>query len=100
MNDSWKHSVQEAKHKKAHTVWHHLCDMSEKSKLLDMEKLVAAWGWQWELTLSSHEESSWGDENVLEQSDGGGGISKNDMLGMGGFHMKKYLNKAFKKSLL
>lgn len=68
--------MKKARQKKPHTVWFHLYDISGKSKLLDTERLVAAWGVEWGLTGSGHEGSSWGDENVPELIDGDGGTTQ------------------------
>ena len=37
----------------------------EKASFWKQSRLVAAWGWEWGLTVNDHEES-WGDENVLK----------------------------------
>lgn len=62
--------VNEVTHKRSHTVWVHLFEMSIKGKSIEIEsRLSVARGWGWEegVKANGQEQSRWGDGNVLKQ---------------------------------
>ena len=66
--------MKEARHKKPHTVWFHLCEMSIKDKSIETEyRLVVTRDQEEEgVTVNGYGVSFGGDENILKlESDDG-----------------------------